>query len=235
MNAQSLSREAALRIGLAARMLPDTDAAQLMKVLVAALGMPLTEEKLSQLTVRNLREADDGRFANVSMPALKGAMDYLWGKAGIDVEDPNLPKPVPYQEGDMPGSIRIAIASNSGENLDGHYGSCVRFLVYQVSAQELRLVDVRRANTDGVGVDKNASRAEQLSDCQLLCVVSIGGPAAAKVVKAGVHPIKYPHGGSAQEILSDLQQVLAGSPPPWLARIMGQDADLERFVSEEEA
>ncbi len=235
MNAQSLSREAALRIGLAARMLPDTDAAQLMKVLVAAVGMPLTEEKLAQLTVRNLREADDGRFANVSMPALKGAMDYLWGKAGVDVEDPNLPKPVPYQEGDMPGSIRVAIASNSGENLDGHYGSCIRFLIYQVSPQELRLIDVRRANTDGVGVDKNASRAEQLSDCQLLCVVSIGGPAAAKVVKAGVHPIKYPHGGSAQQILADLQQVLAGSPPPWLARIMGQASDLERFVAEEEA
>jgi len=230
MSAQGLSREAALRIGLAARMLPDTDAAQLMRVLVAALGMPVTEEKLAQLTVRNLREADDGRFANVSMPALKGAMDFLWGKAGVEVDDPELPRPVAYQEGDMPDSIRVAIASNSGENLDGHYGSCIRFLVYQVAPGEARLIDVRRANTDGIGVDKNASRAEQLRDCQLLCVVSIGGPAAAKVVKVGVHPIKYPHGGAARAIVADLQQVLSGSPPPWLARIMGKNAGLGRFV-----
>ncbi|WP_127477630.1 dinitrogenase iron-molybdenum cofactor biosynthesis protein [Sulfurivermis fontis] len=236
MSAPGLSREAALRIGLAARMLPDTDAAQLMKVLVAALGMPVTEDKLAQLTVRTLRAADDGRFGNVSMPALKGALDYLWGKAGVDVDDPDLPRPLPYRDGDMPGSIRVALASNSGENLDGHYGSCLRFLVYQVTPDEARLVDVRRANTDGVGVDKNASRAEQLRDCQLLCVVSIGGPAAAKVVKAGVHPIKYPHGGVAREIIADLQQVLAGSPPPWLARIMGKNAGLGRFVlTEEEA
>ena len=83
MGAQGLSREVALRIGLAARMLPDTDSAQLVATLVMALGMPLSDEKLSQLTVRNLREADDGRFGDVAMPALKSAMDYLWGKACV--------------------------------------------------------------------------------------------------------------------------------------------------------
>ncbi len=234
MNAQGLSREAALRIGLAARTLPDTDAGQLMQVLVAAVGMPITEEKLAQLTVRNLREAADGVFGNVPMPAMKSAMDYLWGKAGVDLDDPDLPKPVAYGDGDMPGSIRVAIASNSAEQADGHYGSCLRFLVYQVTAEEARLIEVRRANTDGVGVDKNASRAEQLRDCQLLCVVSIGGPAAAKVVKAGVHPVKYPHGGAARDIVADLQQVLAGPTPPWLARVMGKGTDLERFVADDE-
>jgi len=234
MNAQGLSREAALRIGLAARKLPDTDTPELMQVLVQTLGMPLTEEKLAQLTVRTLRSAADGRYGNVAMPEMKAAMDCLWGKATPVVDDPDLPQPVPYKAGDMPGSIRVAIASNSKENLDGHFGSCLRFLIYQVAANELRLVDVRRASTDGEGIDKNAERATQLDDCQLLCVVSIGGPAAAKVVKAGVHPIKYPHGGEAQAILADLQQVLAGSPPPWLARIMGHRADLERFMADAE-
>jgi nitrogen fixation protein NifX len=234
MGAQGLSREAALRIGLAARMLPDTDSAELMQVLVQALGLPLTEDKLAQITVRTLRSAADSRYGNVAMPAMKAAMDCLWGKTTPTVDDPDVPKPVPYKAGDMPGSIRVAIASNSSENLDGHFGSCLRFLIYQVAADELRLVDVRRASTDGEGIDKNADRATQLDDCQLLCVVSIGGPAAAKVVKAGVHPIKYPHGGEARAILADLQQVLAGSPPPWLARIMGHRADLERFMADAE-
>jgi hypothetical protein len=33
-------------------------------------------------------------------------------------------------------SIRIACASNRGERLDGHFGSCARFLIYQVSATD---------------------------------------------------------------------------------------------------
>jgi nitrogen fixation protein NifX len=29
-----------------------------------------------------------------------------------------------------------------------------------------------------------------IGDCDLLCVLSIGGPAAARVVNSGIHPIK---------------------------------------------
>ena len=52
---------------------------------------------------------------------------------------------------------------------------------------------------------------------------SIGGPAAAKVVRAGVHPVKIAKGGPASETLARLQESLK-SPPPWLARIMGVEA-----------
>ena len=57
MSVDKESREVALRIGLAARTLPDIEPAQLMQVLVKALGMPLSEEKLTRLTVRELQEA----------------------------------------------------------------------------------------------------------------------------------------------------------------------------------
>ena len=49
---------------------------------------------------------------------------------------------------------------------------------------------------------------------------AIGGPAAAKVVRADVHPVKKPTGGAAREVLKELQSRL-DSPPPWLAQIMG--------------
>lgn len=67
---------------------------------------------------------------------------------------------------------------------------------------------------------------------------SIGGPAAAKVVRAGVHPVKIPGSSPARETLVRLQAVL-DAPPPWLAKIMGVDAaSLARFAEdaqEEEA
>ncbi len=230
MSAQQLSPDAALRIGLAARALPDTDAALLMKVLVEALGLPLTEEKLGRLTVRELGSAADAALGDVPLPAMKQALDYLWGKAQVEVDE-QLPTTEPYADWGMPGSIRVAVASNSAERLDGHFGSCARFLVYQVSPDQTRLVDIRSAAGGVRADDKNAERAAQIADCHVLMVVSIGGPAAAKVVKQDIHPIKFPNGGDARSEVSALQPVLGGTPPPWLAKVMGKGAE-ERVLFE---
>jgi len=64
--------------------------------------------------------------------------------------------------------------------------------------------------------------------------VSIGGPAAAKVIKAGIYPMKLPEEAEAREVLAKLQAILGGSPPPWLAKIIGVSArDRVRFDSDE--
>jgi nitrogen fixation protein NifX len=143
----------------------------------------------------------------------------LKGEGATDI-DP-APSVESYAEGDMEDSIRVACASNTGEQLDGHFGSARRFLVYQVSALENRLIDARVPD-DEEADDKNAYRAGLIADCQVLYVASIGGPAAAKVVKVDVHPIKDPKGGPARDRILALQQVLASKAPPWLAKVMGQ-------------
>jgi nitrogen fixation protein NifX len=236
MSGDANSRDVALRIGLAARALPDIESAQLMSVLVKALGMPLSVEKLSSLTVRQLQEAADTLFDQTPLPAVKQAMDYLWGKQGVEVSDHDLPVVQPYAEGEMPGSIRVAVASNNGEKLDGHFGSCVRFLIYQISPDASRLIDIRSTlAAPDRSEDKNAYRAQLIADCDVLCVVSIGGPAAAKVIKQEIHPLKFPNGGEAETVVAELRQVLGSKPPPWLARIMGKPAsERVRFELEEE-
>ena len=92
-------------------------------------------------------------------------------------------------------------------------------LIYQVSPSEIRLVGVRSTRPPPTP-RQNAARAELINDCQILGVQSIGGPAAAKVVRAGVHPVKRPIGGEARDMLAELQGRLL-APPPWLAQIMG--------------
>ena len=226
------SREAALRIALAARALNGLDVRAFVGALIEKLEPPLTEAKLGKLTVEDLRVilagdfAEQGCHVGVEGEQLQEAVRLLWGQ-GIEHDD--FPVIEAYADGEMPGSIRVAVAANRGENLDGHFGSCDRFLVYQVGQQAIKLIDVRStAEADG-SEDKNEARSELIGDCQIVYIQSIGGPAAAKVVRVGVHQIKKPTGGPAREALAELQSRLA-CPPPWLAQIMGVPAaSLARF------
>lgn len=233
--ADKLSPEVALRIGLAARALPDTDAKRLMMVLVDAVGLPITPTKLGRLKVTRLKAAAEGELGDIDTDHLKKAVNLLKG-IGVPVDETPepLPEVKPFEEGDMPGSIRVACASNHDTQVDGHFGSCARFLVYQVSDAEVRLIDIRKVGHAPEEVDKNVYRADLIEDCQLLYTVSIGGPAAAKVVRAGLHPIKLPNGGDAIELLDNLKGVIGNNPPPWLAKAMGMDAEERiRFKQDE--
>lgn len=231
MSNATLNKEIALRIGLAARELPDTDVKRLLSVLADAVGLPPTAKNLSTLTVKSFKAAADGEFADADTAAVKSALAYLKGDKGVSA-DP-MPQVEPYTEGDMPGSVRVACASNKGEKLDGHFGSCQRFLIYQVSEEEIRLVDIRAIDDAEADGDKNGYRAGLINDCQLLFVASIGGPAAAKVVRAGVHPIKKPDMGDARAEVAELQSRIGPDAPPWLAKVMGQ-APEERIRFEQE-
>lgn len=229
MAAQAIERDAALRIGLAAKVLPGVDARRLLDTLVERIGEPLTKERLSKVTVTDLKTGlssldgeEDGEDAAIGMEPLKLAVRYLWGE---ETDMPYMPVVMDYHDGDMPESIRVAIASNSGEELDGHFGSCPHFLVYQVSTDEVRLIDIRKTEGASESDDRNAFRANLCKDCHVMYVQSVGGPAAAKIVRTGIYPMKVPEGGKALEVLANLQSVMAGKPPPWLAKILGVPAE----------
>ncbi|MDR1936372.1 MAG: dinitrogenase iron-molybdenum cofactor biosynthesis protein [Candidatus Accumulibacter sp.] len=216
------SREAALRIAHAARVLNGVEIKAFVGALADRYDLPLTETKLARVTVEELREilagghAEENRATGVNTKSLKTVIALFKGEG---VEGSELPVAEPYAEGDIPHSIRVAVASNRNENMDGHFGSCERFLVYQVSPTALKLIAVRGAMEADRAEDKNAARAALIADCHILYLQSIGGPAAAKVVRAGVHPIKQPQGGAARAALARLQAQLE-TPPPWLARVM---------------
>lgn len=229
--AMNMSRDTALRIALAARALPGTSVGQLLEILHDQLGSPLNEKTLQKASVTDLKiglagSEEDVDMLDTPMSALKEAVRILWG----ETTDEALPKPVKVDQ--LPeNSIRVAIASNNGEQLDGHFGSCLRFLIYQISATESVLLDVRSTIDADEAEDKNGGRVDLIRDCQVMVVVSIGGPAAAKVVRANIHPVKKPRGGSAADIISELQRVMKGSTPPWIAKHLGVEASsLNRFV-----
>jgi nitrogen fixation protein NifX len=231
MATTSISEEIALRLALAARALPDIEVRELVPGVIVLLGEPISTGKLNKLRLGKLKQIEI--LAEIDEVYLKEALAYLKGR-NIEQEPEPLPIIEPYTEGAMPGSIRVACASNSGDNINGHFGSCARFLIYQISAEKVKLIDIRVPGSIPDDADKNALRAQLINDSQVLYTISIGGPAAAKVVRAGLHPIKLTQGGRVKEVLERLQETLAGSPPPWLAKVMGQEPE-ERARYKEEA
>jgi nitrogen fixation protein NifX len=234
-----LDRETALKIALAAREMPEISAASLIEVLQSKLGNQITSDTLKHITVTDLKTGfasadgeEDGEDIGIGLPQMKNAVRILWGVANIE-QLPPLEAPLSPLDQSM---IRVAVASNEAENLDGHFGSCIHFLVYELSIGELRLVDIRSTLDADLSEDKNFARAQLISDCDVLYVQSIGGPAAAKVVRAGIYPIKVKEDVlSARLMLVKLQQVMQDNPPPWLAKIMGISAEQRvRFMRTED-
>jgi len=224
-----ITREAALRIALAARAMHNVTLPRLIDLLRRQLGHDIHEDDLRKVTVTMLKTGfasadgeEDGEDIGIGLEAMKLAVRILWGETQ---GDDTLPRIESCADGEMPGSVRIAIASDGGDTLSGHFGSCLRFLVYQVSPSEIRLVDIRDTMDAEFSEDKNLWRARLIGDCHVCYVVSIGGPAAAKVIRADIYPIKVPEGGPALDILKPFQVAMVESPPPWLLKILGVAAE----------
>lgn len=232
-----LSRELALRIALASRVLPGVDVQRLIDILHEKVGRPLDDEKLKSITVTNLKTGigsldgeEDGEDIDIGLENIKLAVRYLWGE---EEGDEHLPQVQPYTDGDMPESIRVAVASNAASLINGHFGSCIRFLVYQLSRNECRLIGIRSTIEADGSDDRNLFRANLIKDCHVLFVQSIGGPAAAKVIRADIYPIKVPDVIEAEEQLGEFQQVFDAAPP-WMAKALGRSAEeRKRFALHE--
>jgi len=198
----------------------------------SCVSAPMTESKIAAIELDTLKNASDGEFSKVDNSVLQQALNILKNAAPEKI----LPTVQAYQDGDIPSSVRIACASDDAIHVNGHFGACTWFMIYQVSADEARLIDIRTAEIpQGLVVDdKNVFRAEQIQDCKVLYVASVGGPAAAKIVRLGIHPMKLAAVESLTDVIIQLQTVIAGTPPPWLAKAMGIEAS-ERFRFEREA
>jgi len=136
--------------------------------------------------------------------------------------------------------LKVAIATNDLENLNAHFGSAKKFAVYEVWKTGARFVEAHEFGkfTEEKGKhddqdDKITPKIEALTGCALLFALAIGGPSAAKIVRAGIHPIKRKDVEPIGEVLEQVRVMLNGAPPPFLRKILGT-YDKPDFMDEEE-
>ena len=129
-----------------------------------------------------------------------------------------------------PGAVRVAIASTDLKGLNAHFGSAPKFAVYDVTPAGWSFVEAVEfeGNTEGDGThrgdgdDRITPKVEALAGCHLLFCLAIGGPSAAKVVSAKIHPIKVQAPSPIEEVLERTRTMLNGAPPPWLRKVLAE-------------
>ncbi len=121
--------------------------------------------------------------------------------------------------------MKIAFTSSDGRVIDEHFGQTREYWIWEVGAEQAEfLTKVSPLVTDGDEEDRTAARAHAVAECAIVYTVQIGGPAAAKLVARKIHPMKTAAPLPIADAIAKLQQVLKGSPPPWLRKAMGGSA-----------
>ncbi|MCM2680431.1 NifB/NifX family molybdenum-iron cluster-binding protein [Echinimonas agarilytica] len=206
----------ALRLGMAAKALPELPLQQFIQCLLKALDAPLTEKKLRSLSPKSIYKILSSEYQGVE----KGQANQVFAMLTSDTVQ-TLDGPVVKHPQLLAGKkLRLAVTSNNQELIDGHFGSCLRTLIYEINADGWHLVDVRPVDCTESGSKRTDYMVDLISDCDLLATLSIGGPAAAKVTRANIHPLKRIEPCQSDMLLKELKAVIAGDPPPWITKIL---------------
>ena len=124
--------------------------------------------------------------------------------------------------------MKIAIATQDLKTVDAHFAGARTIAIYEVSTEGSKMLEAIRfdtvSNEDGNHGDEYddriGPRLDAIRGCQLLFVRAIGGPAAARVVNARIHPIKVTSDEPIGDVLARCQTMLKGNPPPWLRKVL---------------
>ncbi len=119
--------------------------------------------------------------------------------------------------------MKVAFTTQDMKHVDAHFGWAKNIAVYEVSPEGHGFLEVIQFDgnlkEDG-NEDKLAVKIDAIRDCAIVYVAAIGGSAAAKVVRAGVHPVKVAESTPIPRLLDRMQVVLQGTPPPWLRKAL---------------
>lgn len=139
--------------------------------------------------------------------------------------------------------MRVAFATQDRQRVDAHFASATTFMFYEVGLDGHTFLEAVQfdtvSNEEGKhpedGDDRLAIKIKALEGSSLLFVRAIGGPAAARVVRARVHPIKLPADEAISSVIERVRDMLKNNPPPWLRKVLRDaEAGPDRFIDDEE-
>ena len=133
--------------------------------------------------------------------------------------------------------MKVAFATQDQQRVDAHFGWAKHLAVYEIGPGGYHFVEDFGFGEDLAedgNEDKLAPKLAAIHDCAIVYVAAIGGSAAARVVASKIHPVKVNQPEPILDILDKLQDVLKGTPPPWLRKALAKGEE-RTYDFEEEA
>ncbi|MGO9437396.1 MAG: nitrogen fixation protein NifX [Terracidiphilus sp.] len=133
--------------------------------------------------------------------------------------------------------MKIAFTTQDLKRVDAHFGWAKNIAIYEVLPEGhhfVQLVEFSGDLQEDGNEDKLAPKLDAIKDCAILYVAAIGGSGAARVVAQGIHPIKVNKPEEIDHLLTKLQDVLKGNPPPWLRKVLNKGRERILDFEEEE-
>jgi len=124
--------------------------------------------------------------------------------------------------------MKVAFATQDLKRVDAHFGWAKNIAIYDVNPDGHRFVEAIQFDGDlkeDGNEDKLAPKIEAIKDCTILYVAAIGGSGAARVVANNIHPMKVAQPEAIDDLCVKLEDVLKGSPPPWLRKVLAKDQE----------
>ncbi|MFZ3101939.1 MAG: NifB/NifX family molybdenum-iron cluster-binding protein [Desulfitobacteriaceae bacterium] len=117
----------------------------------------------------------------------------------------------------------IAFASSDGLTIDSHFASAPAFEMYKFTGYEKDVIHTSHVAEDmAESEDRVDARINLLKECAIVYCTQIGGPAAARLVQSGIHPLKVPEGTLISDELERMNKLLLSKKlPPWLKKNLG--------------
>lgn len=133
--------------------------------------------------------------------------------------------------------MKIAFTTSDRVHINAHFGWAKEIDVYEINQEGYQFLETLSFEGDlkqDGNEDKVTPKLDALNDCTIVYVSSIGGTAAAKLIKKGVTPVKAKSDEQKiAEVLDNLVTTLNGNPPPWLRKaLQGKNKSFDELEEE---
>lgn len=134
--------------------------------------------------------------------------------------------------------MKVGFATTDGIHVDEHFGRSGRFAIYEIDEKGFNLTEMRvfadcrdlkvetTKNMGEVHEEAVDMKVKKLTDCSVIYMTEIGGPAAARLVKNGIMPIKVREGTKIEELLEKFLETMKKSPPPWMKKLLNKKEEI---------
>ncbi|MHB1679419.1 MAG: nitrogen fixation protein NifX [bacterium] len=116
--------------------------------------------------------------------------------------------------------MKVGFTTTDNIFINDHFGWAKKIAVYDVTESGFDFIELREFEEEEDEMEKIDKKIAKLRDLKIIFVENIGGTAAAKIVSAGIHPVKSKPDDKIVNVLENLQEVLSKNPPPWLKKII---------------